>query len=141
MPRVHQSGMDMLKRIQSKIDGFTISGGEPFYHPKALRSLVKELSSINEDILVFSGYRMEELKERKDQDVDEILSMCAVLVDGEYIEAMSSDKGLRGSGNQRIWVMKCEEKYKDIETAECNIQTVVYGDNVLMIGIPKGEKK
>ena len=48
-----------------EIDGFTISGGEPFDQPEALESLLRGLrSSTSADILVFSGHKLEDLGDR-----------------------------------------------------------------------------
>lgn len=44
--------MKMIQRIEAPIDGFTISGGEPFLNPMALNALVQSLVSISDDILV-----------------------------------------------------------------------------------------
>lgn len=127
----------MIKQIKSPIDGFTISGGEPFYRPEALDSLVKALADISDDILIFSGYTMEELKAQNSRTVDSVLNTCAALVDGSYIQELNNDKGLRGSLNQRCWIFKYRDKYAGIETAERQLQNIVYGGHVLTIGIPK----
>lgn len=59
-----QDIIQMVNRIDSQIDGFTISGGEPFYNPIALNALVTAISSISDDILIFTGYTLEELKKQ-----------------------------------------------------------------------------
>ena len=65
-----------------EIDGVTISGGEPFLQPDALRELIKILLNENiKDILVYSGYQKEELE----SEYKDILDDISVLVDGEYI--------------------------------------------------------
>lgn len=127
----------MIKMVRDPIDGFTISGGEPFYKPAALRALVEALVAINDDILIFSGYTLEELRSMKDQSIDTILSLCAVLIDGQYVKELNDNVGLRGSSNQRCWVFKYAEKYLGIDTMERKLQTIVYGSKVLAIGIPK----
>ena len=45
--------MKMIQRIEAPIDGFTISGGEPFLNPEALNEMVQSLMSICDDILIF----------------------------------------------------------------------------------------
>lgn len=128
----------MLDRIHARIDGFTISGGEPFYRPEGLRALVEFLARIHEDILIFSGYTLEELRNKKNEDVDAVLGLCAALIDGPYIKNLNDNRGLRGSSNQRIIVFKYSEKYLGLETQERGLQNVVYGNGVLTIGIPTG---
>lgn len=128
--------MQMIKRIEFPIDGFTISGGEPFYKPEALNALVKTLANICDDILIFSGYTIEELKAQDNVEIDSVLDICAALVDGAYVKELNDYRGLRGSSNQRCWIFKYPDKYDGIEIAERKLQNIVYGDRVLMIGIP-----
>lgn len=129
----------MVQQIQDPIDGFTISGGEPFYHPDDLDVLVRSLVKINDDILIFTGYRLEELTAINNKAINSVLENCAVLIDGPYIDELNDSKGLRGSSNQRFWFFKHREKYNDIEYADRSLQSIIYGNNVLMIGIPQGE--
>jgi anaerobic ribonucleoside-triphosphate reductase activating protein len=129
----------MIGKISTNIDGFTISGGEPFYKPRALRILLETLYEINDDILVFTGYTLEELECLKNEDIDLALDKCAVLIDGSYIEELNDGKGLRGSSNQKCHVFRHQEKYDNIECVERRLQTIVYNSNILTIGIPQGD--
>jgi len=81
-----------------RIDGVTISGGEPFNQPKELERLVDYLREFTDDILIFTGYRREELAEYESG----IISKLAVLVDGEYLEEKNEGHPLRGSSNQTM---------------------------------------
>lgn len=131
--------MRMVARIDGTIDGFTISGGEPFYRPEALDALVQSLAAVCDDILIFSGYTLEELKARGQQAIDSVLDTCAALIDGPYVRALNQNRGLRGSSNQRCRVFRYPDKYAGIEIAKRTLQTVVYGNSVLTIGIPGKE--
>ena len=123
--------------IDHPIDGFTLSGGEPFYNPNALNTLVRALAEYNDDILIFTGYVIEELESMKNRSIEEVLHMCSVLIDGDYIDEKNNGIGLRGSSNQRCWVFKHQEKYIGIETEKRELQNIKCGDKVLTIGIPK----
>ena len=129
--------MNMIKRIQAPIDGFTISGGEPFFRPDALNELVIALATYNDDILLFSGYTLDELKKMQNDSVNSVLNTCSVLVDGPYVENLNDNRGLRGSSNQHCWVFKYSEKYDGIESMNRELQNVVYANNLLTIGIPQ----
>lgn len=131
--------MLMIRRIQTPIDGFTISGGEPFLNPMALNALVRSLVSICDDILIFTGYTIEELRARESEDVDSVLNTCATLIDGPYIQDLNDNKGLRGSSNQRCLIFKYHDRYQGIETSDRTLQNVMYGNKMLTIGIPQGE--
>lgn len=131
--------MQMLRRIESPIDGFTISGGEPFYNPKALNALVQSVADICDDILIFTGYTVEELRAQENDVIQSVLNTCAVLIDGPYRKELNDNRGLRGSTNQRYWIYKYHDKYEGIETMDRTLQNIVYGNKVLTIGIPQGE--
>ena len=54
-------------------------------------------------IFVWTGYTLEELKNRNDEYVENILSHINVLIDGKFIQAERDiTLPLRGSTNQRI---------------------------------------
>lgn len=129
--------LDKLPR-DAIIDGLTISGGEPFEQVEGILELIKMFRSrYTEDILIFTGYTMEELYHGKSDKIKEIFENIAVLVDGQYIESKNSGVGLRGSDNQRIHVFKCHEKYKDAEMWKRNMQCVQLKNRLWMIGIPQ----
>ena len=127
----------IIKTINCKIDGITISGGEPFLHPKDLYDLLLSLELFTEDIIVFTGLKYEELIE--DKDSYNALRHISVLIDGEYDRKRKVDKGLRGSSNQQIIILKNPEKYSNLELCDRKIQNVLFGEKLLSIGIPKGE--
>lgn len=132
--------MQMIQRIQAPIDGFTISGGEPFLNPEALNAMMQSLVSICDDILIFTGYTIEELRIQKNEAINSVLNTCAALIDGPYIKELNDNKGLRGSSNQRCLIFKYHDRYKGIETSDRTLQNIMYGKNVLTIGIPQGER-
>ena len=139
------SVMDMLKRIQSKIDGFTISGGEPFLQIKELKKLVEifyERKKIK-DILIFSGYTKEELEALNSNDIKYILSHIAVLVDGPYMEALHTELPLQGSSNQRVLILnkEFEQSYKDYMSQEKKFDVEIRNNEEYVIGIPMKDFK
>lgn len=127
----------MICSITYPIDGFTISGGEPFLNPKALETLVRQLSKINDDILIYTGYTLNELKQLSMVEVDNVLNTCAVLIDGSYIADLNDNCGMRGSSNQCVHIFRHYDRYVDYEMQERKIQNVAYGNGMLMIGIPR----
>ena len=100
-----QDVVDFLSRFNlTDVDGVTISGGEPFDQLSELERGVSYLYGLGiRDILVYTGYQMEELEVRQDERIRSILSKIAVLVDGPYIDELNLDaNNLKGSVNQRI---------------------------------------
>lgn len=135
-----QEIMQMIQCIEAPIDGFTISGGEPFFNPEALNALVQSLVSVCDDILIFTGYTIEELRTRDNEAVNSILHTCAALIDGPYVKQLNDNKGLRGSTNQRCWIFKHHDRYEGIENMDRTLQNIIYGNKILTIGIPQREK-
>lgn len=132
--------MSLVRRISDlhKIDGFTISGGEPMDQPEGLSQLITQLSAYSKDILIYTGYRIDELKKREDPATNIILSRAAVLIDGEYREEENIDVLLRGSSNQRIHILIPEmaegyEKY--LASAHNQIQNFITLNGVVSVGI------
>ena len=126
---------------KNSLTGITISGGEPFLQPAALARLVyfvrKETLL---DVMIFSGYRLEELQRRNDKATNFLLENVDLLIDGEYIENLNTNTIYRGSENQRVHFLS--KKYlpfkKKIEqTKNRSIEFVSKEDGELfMIGVP-----
>lgn len=117
--------------------GITISGGEPFLQDE-LGALVKEIKNIGiKDILIYSGYKYEELKSMKNDNIDLALNNIDVLVDGEYIEELNDNKPLRGSSNQRIIFFNetLKEKYDVSLKSKRKVEIIDNGESIDFFGI------
>lgn len=126
----------MFAKITDHIDGVTISGGEPFLQVKELHELVQYIKqNITEDIIIFSGYKMEELKLMNSAYVNEILASISVLIDGEYIDELNDGIGIRGSSNQRVHIFRECKDYSELLTGERKLQTFRYNGQILVVGI------
>jgi anaerobic ribonucleoside-triphosphate reductase activating protein len=102
---VHPSALIDSLFKNSYVRGLTISGGEPFFQPNGLNSLVNEFRRLRPEgtIIVFTGYTLSKLlKMPKTNLVEETLSKIDLLVDGPYIKELNNNKGLRGSSNQNF---------------------------------------
>ena len=49
---------------ENPVDGFTLTGGDPFFQLEALKELLPILLEFSQDILVYTGYLYEDLKEK-----------------------------------------------------------------------------
>ena len=137
--RYHVSAETVLKMVrliaqENPVDGFTLTGGDPFLQPEALGELLEPLSRISGDILVYTGYLYEELKER----YPHLLERIAVLIDGPYLEAGNRALPLIGSDNQRIIFLQenLREQYAPILRRQTSrIQNFRVRDGVISVGI------
>ncbi len=83
-------------------DGVTILGGEPFDQPAAIAELVTRLKDLDINIVVYTGYTLDTLLNKKDKRIENILKMTDLLIDGPYIREFGKRAGeYRGSTNQR----------------------------------------
>ena len=103
---------DIATEIKKRpfLSGITLSGGDPLYDPhKTLNFLVDLLSACRADkphainVWMYTGYTWEELQAMNDIDINVLLMLVNVLVDGRF-EQDKADKRLRfrGSANQRL---------------------------------------
>ena len=99
---------------------FSLLGGEPLA-PKNVKGSLNILRSIRnafnntKEIWLYTGYTLEELNERYDRDIAEILSMIDVLVDGRFVYTKKDlSLAFRGSTNQRIIDMKATLEQRKI---------------------------
>jgi len=125
--------LSMVRSITSQvpINGFTITGGDPFYQYDELIELMEALAQINADILVYTGYTLDQLAEKD-------LSSIAVLIDGPYIKERNTNVPLRGSDNQVVHILK--EEYRAtyeayLATMHNQIQNFTTTDGVVSVGI------
>lgn len=124
----------LLERIPGPIDGFTLTGGDPFAQPEAMAELLPRLQVVSEDILIYSGWQRQVLEKRH----PELLAQTAVLIDGPYLEARNNGCFLRGSDNQKIHILKdaFRERYADyLRNGRNEIQNFTAGDGVISVGI------
>ena len=123
----------LIKKIVQahNVDGFTITGGDPFFQPDALSRLLEQIKKVSDDILVYTGYMKDELPVT-------LLKNIAVLIDAPYIKARNNNCLLRGSDNQTIYILS--KKYRDaykkyLATTENQIQNFATRDGYISVGI------
>ncbi|WP_258189015.1 4Fe-4S single cluster domain-containing protein [Candidatus Hakubella thermalkaliphila] len=131
-----------IRKASLGLDGITISGGEPFEQAEALLRLVrliKEHTSL--DIMVYSGYTIEDLNEQG-ESASKLLSLIDILIDGRFEEENSNKKLWRGSDNQRFHILsERAKKYARYAEEEYRGQRELHfemseGNSFKIIGIP-----
>lgn len=84
-------------------DGVTILGGEPFDQPESVAELISRLKHHGIHTVVYSGYTIEQLIQKRRSAIDYILTHIDLLIDGPFISNMREGAGeYRGSRNQRL---------------------------------------
>lgn len=127
-------------RQQHDINGITISGGEPFLQYDVLKMLVKRVhEETNLDIMLYSGYTLQELVEMYGSGVMGFLSMTDIFIDGEYRYEEDTGSIYRGSDNQKIYFFTTRfKKYREqiYETKNRDIEFAVDQEEIYMVGVP-----
>ena len=116
------------------IDGFTITGGDPFEQSKELKQMLLKLHKFSSDILVYTGYEYENIQ----KEHSDILSLISVLIDGKYEQDKNNASCLVGSDNQHIYYL--DEKIKHIyenylKETQNQIQNFTSRDGIISVGI------
>ena len=129
--------LSLISQYKEKIDGVTITGGDPFMQADALRELLIDIEGLGIlDTLVYTGYTLDEIK--SDYKMNQILAHVGVLVDGPYIDALNDNKSIRGSSNQHIIVLRESliDRYRDVDNWNRKSQTIYTDNSLYSIGIP-----
>lgn len=131
---------DLAQRIidNKNIQGITISGGEPFLQATNLTNLLNLVKAQRPDlnVLVYSGYVIEQLDTEKAKN---FLSCIDLLIDGPFVERLKTNKGLRGSTNQRLHFLSDSliEYKEELLNGERNNEVYIKDDSIRIIGLPR----
>lgn len=102
-------------RDANGIEGVTLLGGEPFAHAPGAAALARAAHDLGLSVMVFSGYTLEQLRQRPDPAVADLLARTDILVDGPYLQGQpDTERRWVGSRNQRIHFLT--DRYRDDES-------------------------
>lgn len=89
------------------LDGLTLTGGEPFLQPAAAAVLAAGTKRHKGNVWCYTGFLYEQLTEQQDPNVQELLSLVDILVDGPFVlEKKDISLKWKGSSNQRVLRLK-----------------------------------
>lgn len=131
----------MIKNIykDQPFEGITISGGDPLEQKDEMLKLIPKLRELVDDILVYTGYELKDIKENwKAEELSLLKENVSVLIDGPYDEDKNDGHAtLVGSTNQHIYYFdeKIKEKYEQYIRAGRKIQNVYMGKKLVSVGI------
>ena len=130
-------------RSQAGIDGVTVSGGEPFEQPAALRGLIDGLRAWERerpeplDLMVYSGLPQRRLV----REHSDILRRIDLLVPEPYARTAGPGGRWRGSANQPLVVLTTLGHARlataEKETAAPRLQLASDSGGAWMVGIPR----
>lgn len=90
-------------RDAENVEGITLLGGEPFAHARDAVELASTARDLHLSVMIFSGFTIEQLRAQPSPEVDRLLELTDILVDGPYLrEQPDTTRRWIGSTNQRI---------------------------------------
>ena len=90
-----------LISLESRIEGITISGGEPFQQRLPLLALLRRIrQETHLSVLLLSGFTWSEIQQMP--DAEGLLAQVDVLLAGRYDAAQHLARDLRGSANKTM---------------------------------------
>ncbi len=104
-----------------EIEGVSILGGEPFEQAPALAAMCEKVKGLGLSVMVYSGYTLSELKEKRTPVVDALLSQIDLLVDGRYLQTQPEmRRRWIGSSNQAMHFLSARYSPQDSRFTERN---------------------
>lgn len=120
------------------VEGLTFSGGEPMTQAKGLAAVARTARERrNVSVVCFTGFTLARLRKAPPgPGVDDLLSEVDVLIDGTYVAARNSGRGMRGSTNQVVHHLTGRLAGHDFEDGERRVELRVDDRSVLLVGVP-----
>ena len=119
--------------------GLTVSGGDPMEQSESLLALLKSVRKQFKDILVYTGFDMNEILRGCAGDSGiKCLDFIDVLIDGRYIRELNTpDCVLRGSSNQKINYLNTNLKpiYEEYMKQGRIVETFTHDKETIITGI------
>lgn len=135
---------EMISKIDKKIDGITITGGEQFCQAKDLFEIITFMLEITDDILIFTGYSKKEIYDLNNDYAIKCIEKATVVIYGEYVDELNDNHTpLIASSNQVIEFHnpKINNKYINYMNNGRIIENFYYNDNLISVGIHNSRRK
>jgi anaerobic ribonucleoside-triphosphate reductase activating protein len=128
--------------VSNNIEGVTLLGGEPFEQAEALVELGKKLKDRHLTIMAYSGWTIEQLRETGGA-CRELIELCDILIDGEYMESLAAPLLWRGSTNQEVHFITTEYRHLSpiINNYNRDFEIMISGDKLVITGDPPPQIK
>lgn len=89
--------------VAAHCEGVSVLGGEPFDQARGLAAFLRGVRELGLGVIVFTGFTLEQLRERDEDAVDEVIAATDLLVDGRY--------DLRQPETRRLWVGSRNQRF------------------------------
>ncbi|MDQ1240302.1 MAG: anaerobic ribonucleoside-triphosphate reductase activating protein [Thermodesulfobacteriota bacterium] len=104
----------LMKNYLGRIEGITLSGGEPLYQSSAVQDLLKRVrEETGLSVVIYSGYSLEEIIVRPLGG--SILQLVDILIAGRFESAKRAYHSVVASSNQQIHFLTSRYRRQDLE--------------------------
>jgi anaerobic ribonucleoside-triphosphate reductase activating protein len=128
---------DLFERIRAreeKIEGVTVSGGEPLQQMPALTNLLRRIRRETRlSLLVFTGYTWQEIERMPDSNA--LLECVDVLIAGRYEASERLARGLRGSANKTVHLLTDRYRLEEMESVPRTEAVITRDGQLVLSGI------
>lgn len=139
-PALELEPAELVARVlESGDEGVTFSGGEPLEQAGPLAAVAQLLRSEGRSVMVYTGFVLEELREAADLDVQRLLALTDILIDGAFEHARQADLLWRGSSNQRVHLLsrRHEELADQLDEPGAGVEVRLdRANNLFWAGVP-----
>lgn len=107
---------NVISRIEAAmkahdIVGVSLLGGEPFLQAEGLAYIADWCQDAGLDVMVYSGFTLKQIQDRRDANWNHLLENTDLLVDGKYVQSKpDTQRRWIGSTNQKLHCLT--EKYR-----------------------------
>ncbi len=121
---------------KNKIEGITLSGGEPLLQIEGLKSFLTLIRTTSLSVLCFTGYDLQEISEENLKFLHETID---ILISGPYIQSLHTDViPLCGSLNQKISFFSSRYSQRDLLSIP-QIELLISPQSVDITGFPSSD--
>ena len=129
----------LIKSYSKKINGITISGGEPLWQSESLIELFKIIPN-SLDIMIYTGFQVNEINSIQKK----CISYADLLVDGRFEIDKKGDFLWKGSSNQNISSPTGKYNKHDLKNISSSkskgLEVKVVKNNLYFYGVPPGNE-
>lgn len=116
----------------------TLTGGDPLEQAGELAETLEAVRDRYDDILLYTGYTLDEARELLGDTMAVIERMVDVVIDGRYVAELNDGRvPLRGSTNQVVHILNSalHDEYEDCMKLGRSVQNFFFDDKAISVGI------
>ncbi len=107
--------ISLIANNKDKIEGITVLGGEPLEQIAPLLQIIKAAKMMGLSVIVFTGYKLDEIQGWENPLVEELLENTDILIDGRFEkDKFDLSRPWVGSSNQKFHFLTERYSEKDL---------------------------